>query len=62
MLVAGHTVNMVCLPQEAELFNAEGARVRLPVRGLSTPVEINSQNIAGKLSAATTDAIDPADI
>ena len=61
LLVAGHTVNMVCLPQEAELFNAEGARVRLPVRGLSTPVEINSQNIAGKLSAATTDAIDPAE-
>ncbi len=59
LALAGHTVNMVCLPDEAELFNAEGARVRLPVRGLEAPVEINSQNLPGKLSAATTDAVDP---
>ena len=61
LALAGHTVNMVCLPEEAELFNAEGARVRLPVRGRDAPVEINSQNEPGKLSAATTDAGDPSD-
>ncbi len=61
LALAGHTVNMVCLREEAELFNAEGARVRLPVRGLDEPVEINSQNVAGKLTAATTDAVDPGD-
>ena len=33
LALAGHTVNMVCLPVEADLINAEGARVRLPVRG-----------------------------
>ncbi|MFP6749753.1 MAG: hypothetical protein VCD66_19430 [Alphaproteobacteria bacterium] len=59
LALAGHTVNMVCLREEAELFNAEGARVRLPVRGLEAPVEINSQDVAGKLSAATTDAVNP---
>ena len=59
LALAGHNVTMVCLPEEAALFNAEGARVRLPVRGREAPVEINSQHVAGQLSAATTDAVDP---
>ena len=61
LALAGHSVNMVCLPEEVDLINAEGARVRLPIRGREAPVEINSQNVAGKLSAATTDAVDPSD-
>jgi len=61
LALAGHTVNMVCLPEEADLINAEGARVRLPVRGQGTLVEINSQNVAGKLSAAPTGAVDPSE-
>ena len=61
LALAGHTVNMVCLPVEADLINAEGARVRLPVRGQGTLVEINSQNVAGKLSAAPTGAVDPSE-
>ncbi|MDA1100809.1 MAG: hypothetical protein O2967_17695 [Proteobacteria bacterium] len=60
LVLAGHTVTMVCLPEEVALFNAEGARVRLPVRGLDAPVEINSQNAPGKLSAAAPGAVDPA--
>ena len=56
--LAGHNVTMVCLPEEAELFNAEGAIVRLPVRGRDEPVEINSKNVAGNVSATTTDAVD----
>ena len=31
-----HHVKLVCLPAEAELINAEGFRVRLPVRGRSS--------------------------
>ena len=54
-------MNLVCRPETAKLLNAEGARVRLPVRGLDAPVEINSQNVTGKLSAATTDAVDPSE-
>ncbi len=61
LVLAGHRVNMVCLPEEAELFNAEGARIRLPVPGLAAPVEINSQDAPGTMSAATTGAVDPAD-
>jgi hypothetical protein len=61
LALAGHSVKLVCLPEEVELINAEGAWVRLPVRGLEAPVEINSQNVPGELSAGTTDAVDPAD-
>lgn len=61
LLVAGHTVRLVCLPAEAELINKEGTRVRMPVRGRSEPVEIDSQRLPGELSAATPNAIDPSD-
>ena len=33
LLFGGHTIHLVCLPAEADLINAEGFRVRLPVRG-----------------------------
>ncbi|MFP6712635.1 MAG: hypothetical protein VB913_13160 [Rhodospirillales bacterium] len=59
LALAGHTVNMVCLPEEVDLINAEGARLRLPVRGRDAPVEINSQDAPGILTAATTDVVDP---
>ena len=31
LLFGGHQVKLVCLPAEADLINAEGFRVRLPV-------------------------------
>ena len=38
LLFGGHKIHLVCLPPEAELINAEGFRVRLPVRGRKEPV------------------------
>ena len=32
LLLAGHSARLICLPDEAELINAEGTRVRLPVK------------------------------
>ena len=32
ILYGGHSVHLVCLPAEADLINAEGFRVRLPVK------------------------------
>jgi hypothetical protein len=61
LALAGHSVTMVCLPDEAALFNAEGARVRMPVRGREEQIEIDSRTLPGKLSAATTDEVDPSD-
>jgi len=60
LLLAGHDVKLVCLPDEAKLINAEGTRVRLPVRGRDGMVEIDSRTAPGNLSAATPDAVDPA--
>ena len=61
LVLAGHTVKLVCLPAEAELINKEGARVRLPVKGRDRLVEVDSRKLPGSLSAATPDAVNPSD-
>ena len=48
LLFGGHQVKLVCLPAEADLINAEGFRVRLPVKGRKEPVEIDSRKLPGK--------------
>ncbi|HUK05869.1 MAG TPA: hypothetical protein VLV90_12405 [Burkholderiales bacterium] len=53
LALAGHHATMVCTPAEAELFNQDGAIVRLPVKGRPDLVEVNSRKLAGKLSACT---------
>ena len=60
LLLAGHSVKLVCLPAEAELINAEGTRVRMPVKGRDGLVEVDSRALPGQLSAAGPEAIDPA--
>jgi len=59
LLLAGHDATLVCLPQEAELINREGTRVRMPVRGREALLEIDSRDAPGTLSATTPDAVDP---
>ncbi len=59
LLLAGHTVKLVCLPAEAELINQEGTRVRMPVKGRDGLVEIDSRRLPGKLSAGAPQAVDP---
>jgi hypothetical protein len=61
LLFGGHYVNLVCLPAEAELINAEGFRVRLPVKGRKEAVEIDSRKLPGKVSAAGPKEVDPRD-
>jgi hypothetical protein len=53
LLLAGHNARMVCTPAEAELFNKEGAIVRMPVKGREGLVEVRSRALPGKLSACT---------
>ncbi|HUF88231.1 MAG TPA: hypothetical protein VMM59_12675, partial [Thermohalobaculum sp.] len=60
LILAGHDATLVCLPDEAELINAEGTRVRLPVKGREGHVEISSRQAPGKLAAATPSEADPA--
>jgi len=61
LLFGGHNINLVCLPAEAGLINAEGFRVRLPVRGGNAPVELDSRKLPGKVSAGGTADVDPKD-
>jgi hypothetical protein len=61
LLFGGHSVKLVCLPAEADLINAEGFRVRLPVRGRQTLVELDSRKLPGKVSAGGTAGIEPKD-
>jgi hypothetical protein len=61
LVLAGHTAKLICLPAEADLINAEGAVVRMPVRGRDGLVEINSRTLPGSLSAGGTAGVDPGD-
>jgi hypothetical protein len=61
LVAAGHSVKLACLPNEAEAFNTDGARVRLPVKGREGLVEVHSKRLPGKLSADVPAAIDPRD-
>ena len=60
ILMGGHNVHLICLPAEADLFNSEGAIVRMPIKGREGLVEIRSKNLPGKLSASGPEAVDPA--
>ena len=61
LLLAGQTVKLVCLPEEAELINREGTRVRMPVKGREGLIEVDSRKLPGKLSADAPSAIRLAD-
>jgi hypothetical protein len=61
LLLAGHTVKLICLPAEADLINAEGIRVRVPVKGREGLVELDSRQMPGKISAGGPQSANPAD-
>jgi hypothetical protein len=61
LMFGGHNLTLVCLPAEADLINAEGFRVRMPVRGRKDPVEIDSRKLPGKLRAAGPADVNPKD-
>ena len=61
LCAAGHATTLVCLPEEADLVNRDGQRVRMPVRGRDGLVEVDSRMLPGRLSGATTGEVDPSD-
>ena len=60
LLLAGHSVKLVCLATAADLINTEGVRIGLPVKGRDGLVEVDSRKLPGELSAAVPGAVDPA--
>src|ERR1700680_2294881 len=61
ILFCGHTIHLLSLPAEADLINAEGFRVRLPVRGRKDPVVLDSRQLPGKVTAGGAAGVDPQD-
>ena len=60
LLMAGHDVTLVCLPEEAELINSEGTTVRITLRGEDAPRLIKSADQPGTLDALGPDDADVA--
>lgn len=59
LLMAGHSVTLVCTRSTADLIGREGTRVGFPVRGIEGLVEVDSRTLAGRLRAATPENVDP---
>jgi hypothetical protein len=61
LLFGGHKIHLVCLPAEADLINAEGFRVRMPIRGRKDPVVLDSRQLPGKVTAGGAAGVNPKD-
>ena len=59
MLFGGNKIHHVCLPAEADLINAEGFVVRLPVKGRKDPVVLDSRKLPGKVTAGGAAGVEP---
>src|SRR5579884_4331580 len=59
LLFGGHSIHLVCLPAEADLINAEGFKVTLPVRGRKEPVLLDSRKLPGRVTAGPATGVDP---
>jgi hypothetical protein len=60
LLMAGHSVSLVCTRPTAELIDREGTVVRFPIKGRESLLDIASKKLPGLLSATTPDDVDPA--
>ena len=59
LLFGGHKIHLVCLPAEADLINAEGFKVKLPIRGRADPVLLESRKLPGQVTAGPAAGVDP---
>ena len=60
LAMAGHQVCLVCTPATADLINAQGTRVRFPLKGREQLVEVDSRALPGAIRAAAPAAVQPA--
>ena len=57
LMMAGHNATLVCLPEEAQLINAEGTTVRITRRGASEPDLIHSSELSGTVKGMTPENV-----
>jgi len=51
--LAGHDATLVCTGPTARLVNSEGVRLRMPIRGRDSLLEISTAGLPGKVAAST---------
>jgi hypothetical protein len=56
--LAGHNAQLVCRQVSADLINTEGTRVRMPIKGRADLLEISSQTLPGRITAAAPASVD----
>ena len=61
LALAGHDATLVCRARTADLINAQGVIVRMPVKDREALVELRSHELPGHIDAATPEAVVPAD-
>ena len=61
LMMAGHHVTLVCRDATAEIFNAEGSVVRMPVKGHEGLVEVASGVLSGSLHASSPEKVTPSE-
>ncbi len=61
LALAGHSVKLVCRASTAELINAEGIVVRMPVKDRKELVEVRSRGLPGQVTGTSPEAADPRD-
>src|ERR1700674_2055046 len=59
LLMAGHSVSLVCTRGTADLINREGTVVRFPIKGRAGLLDILSKGLPGELSASTPEDAHP---
>jgi len=57
--MAGHNATLICRSRTAGLINSDGTEVRLKLRGEDTHRVIRSDNLPGRIDAATPETVDP---
>src|SRR6202049_2337679 len=60
LLMAGHSVSLVCTKGTADLINREGTVVRFPIKGRAGFLAISSQRFPGEVSACPPEDAHPA--
>jgi hypothetical protein len=60
LLMAGHSVALVCTRPTAELISRDGTIVKFAVKGRDGLLDVSSKRLPGSLSAAAPEDVDPA--
>jgi hypothetical protein len=59
LAMAGHSVDLVCRANTADVINSQGVIVRMPVKGREGLVDVRSRGLPGRVTATTPDAARP---